>query len=75
VISIRSIEPYRERLILYGCGDLVGKLAELRLAAMRMRKFRLQRASDEDAEWLAAVLRRESALRVQLTADARLLVG
>ena len=100
---VRPIELYRERLILYGCGDLVndyegisgheafrpglglmyfpvldaatGKLAELRLAAMRMRKFRLQRASDEDAEWLAALLRRESALRVRLTADARLLVG
>jgi poly-gamma-glutamate capsule biosynthesis protein CapA/YwtB (metallophosphatase superfamily) len=98
----RPIELYRERLILYGCGDLVndyegicghesfraelglmyfpvldpasGRLAELRLTPMRMRKFRLQHATSEEADWLAALVRRESALHVQLAADARLLV-
>jgi poly-gamma-glutamate synthesis protein (capsule biosynthesis protein) len=96
----RPIELYRDRLILYGCGDLVndyegisghesfraelalmyfpvldpasGRLLELRLTPMRMRKLRLQRASDEEAEWLAAMLARESAHPVQRTADARL---
>jgi poly-gamma-glutamate synthesis protein (capsule biosynthesis protein) len=96
----RPIELYRERLILYGCGDLVndyegisghesfrpelsllyhpvldpasGRLVELRMSPMRMRKFRLQRASSEEADWLAAVLARESAHPVECTGDGRL---
>jgi poly-gamma-glutamate synthesis protein (capsule biosynthesis protein) len=98
----RALEIYRDRLILYGCGDLVndyegisghdafrpelsllyfpvldpatGKLAELTLAPMRMRRFRLQRANDEEAEWLAALVRRESGLAVERLADGRLRV-
>lgn len=98
----RALEIYRDRLILYGCGDLVndyegisgheafrpelsllyfpvldpasGKLAELTLAPMRMRRFRLQRANDEEAQWLAALVRRESGLAVKRLADGRLRV-
>ena len=33
---------------------------ELSLVPMRMRRFRLQRASDEEAAWLARTLDRES---------------
>jgi poly-gamma-glutamate synthesis protein (capsule biosynthesis protein) len=96
----RPIEIYRDRLILYGCGDFLndyegisghqafrpeltlmflptlelptGKLAHLTLTPMRMRRFRLNRASVEDADWLAALLRRESAIAVERMPDARL---
>jgi poly-gamma-glutamate synthesis protein (capsule biosynthesis protein) len=83
----RGMEVYRDRLVLYGCGDLVndyeglgdredfrrelvlmyfptlegsGALARLELVPLRIRRFRLERASDEDARWLAARLDRES---------------
>jgi poly-gamma-glutamate synthesis protein (capsule biosynthesis protein) len=97
-----AIELYRERLILYACGDLIndyegigghesfrpglglmyfptldpatGKLAELALVPMRMRRYRLNRASDDDAEWLAAVLRSHSKHPVGRAADGRLLL-
>ena len=49
-----------------------GRLVELALAPMRLRKFRLQKASLEDADWLAAVLGRESGLRVERGVDGRL---
>jgi poly-gamma-glutamate synthesis protein (capsule biosynthesis protein) len=96
----RPIEIYRERLILYGCGDFLndyegisgheafrpelalmflpslepstGKLLQLTLSPMRIRRFRLNRASGEDADWLAALLGRESAIPVERTPDARL---
>jgi poly-gamma-glutamate synthesis protein (capsule biosynthesis protein) len=91
----RPIEIYRERLILYGCGDLLndyegisgheafraelvlmyfpaldpasGKLLELVLTPMRIRRLRLQRASREEADWLAALVARESHRRVERT--------
>jgi poly-gamma-glutamate synthesis protein (capsule biosynthesis protein) len=91
----RPLEIHRQRLILYGCGDLLndyegisgheafraelvlmyfpvldpasGNLVELALAPMRIRKFRLQRASCEEADWLAALLARESRARVERT--------
>jgi poly-gamma-glutamate synthesis protein (capsule biosynthesis protein) len=97
-----AIELYRERLILYACGDLIndyegisgheafrpwlglmffpaldaatGKLVELSLVPMRMRAFRLNRASGEEADWLAASLRETSRLPVERAADGRLLV-
>jgi poly-gamma-glutamate synthesis protein (capsule biosynthesis protein) len=96
----RPIEIYRERLILYGCGDFLndyegisghetfrpelalmyfprleaasGKLLELALAPTRTRKFRVGLANAEEADWLAALLRRESAIHVERTPDARL---
>ena len=97
-----AIELYRERLILYACGDLIndyegisghevfrpglglmffptldaatGKLVELALVPMRMRAFRLNRASGEEADWLAASLREASKLPVERAADGRLFV-
>jgi poly-gamma-glutamate synthesis protein (capsule biosynthesis protein) len=76
----RPIEVYRDRLVLYGCGDLIddyegipgyeefrddlvlmyfpvlaprtGRLIGLRMAPMRIRKMRLNRASPAEAEWL-----------------------
>jgi poly-gamma-glutamate synthesis protein (capsule biosynthesis protein) len=51
-----------------------GKLAELALVPMRMRGFRLNRASGEDADWLAATLREVSRLPVERTADGGLRV-
>jgi poly-gamma-glutamate capsule biosynthesis protein CapA/YwtB (metallophosphatase superfamily) len=84
----KAIEVYRERLVLYGCGDLLndyegiggyeqyrddlallyfprvaagtGALAGLRMTPFRIRRLRLERASREDAAWLAATLDRES---------------
>jgi poly-gamma-glutamate synthesis protein (capsule biosynthesis protein) len=77
---VKAIEVFKERLILYGCGDFVtdyegisgyemfrgdlalmylidldsrsGKLMTARLIPMRMRRFRLERASLTEAEWL-----------------------
>jgi poly-gamma-glutamate synthesis protein (capsule biosynthesis protein) len=97
-----AIELYRDRLILYSCGDLIndyegisgheafhpglglmffptldessGKLVELDMVPMRMRRFRLTRAGDEDAEWLAAALREASHHRVEHAADGRLII-
>jgi poly-gamma-glutamate synthesis protein (capsule biosynthesis protein) len=84
----RGIEIYRDRPILYGCGDFItdyegiegyeqfrgdlalsylasfeenGALSELTVIPYQMRKFRLQRASLADVEWLQATLDRESA--------------
>lgn len=98
----RPIEIYRDRLIVYGCGDFLndyegiagheafrpelalmffptleaatGKLAQLTLSPMRIHKFRLQRASREEAGWLAATLSRESALPIVCAPDGRLRV-
>jgi len=84
----RGIEIYRERPILYGCGDFLndyegiggheafrpglclmvfptldaasGRLQGLALVPMRVRRFRLQRATEEEARWLQDTLDRES---------------
>lgn len=91
-----AIEVYRDRLILYACGDLLndyegisghesfrprlalmyfptlaagGTLAGLSLSPMQVRRFRLERAGKDDAEWLAAVLRRESRRSVERTPE------
>ncbi|XXF81175.1 CapA family protein [Myxococcaceae bacterium GXIMD 01537] len=83
----RGIEVYRERPLLYGCGDFLndyegihgyeefrgdltlmyfatveprsGRLVDLRMTPMQVRRFREHRASPGDAEWLCGVLRRE----------------
>jgi poly-gamma-glutamate synthesis protein (capsule biosynthesis protein) len=84
----RGLEIYRDRLILYGCGDFItdyegiegyeqfrgdlaiaylpsfkedGALSELTLVPYQLRRFRLQRASQADVDWLKATLDRESA--------------
>ena len=83
----RGIEIYREKPILYGCGDFVndyegisgyeefrsdlalmyfvsmdsttGRLARLVMTAFQIRRFRLNRASRQDAEWLRDTVSRE----------------
>ncbi len=83
---VKAIEVYRERLILYGCGDFLtdyegisgyeqfrgdlafmylvkmdprqGRLVEVRLVPMQVRRFRLNRASATDAHWLYDLLNR-----------------
>ncbi|HKQ78952.1 MAG TPA: CapA family protein [Blastocatellia bacterium] len=83
---VKAIEVYRERLILYGCGDFLtdyegisgyeqfrgdlslmylvkidprqGRLLELRLIPMQLRRFRLNSASATDAHWLRDLLNR-----------------
>lgn len=98
-----GLELYRDRLILYGCGDLLndyegiggyesyrgelslaylpslerssGRLMALCMLPLRIRRFQLQRASDEDARWLCGVLEHESRVSGHafiLTADKRL---
>jgi poly-gamma-glutamate synthesis protein (capsule biosynthesis protein) len=85
----KGIEIYRNRPIIYGCGDLIndyegipghreyrgdlslmyfpvvepgtGTLSRLDLTPMQIRHFRLNRANEEDSEWLAAMLSREGA--------------
>jgi poly-gamma-glutamate capsule biosynthesis protein CapA/YwtB (metallophosphatase superfamily) len=97
---VKPIEVYRDRLILYGCGDFLtdyegisgherfrgdlaliylvrldpeqGRLVEVRLVPMQMRRFRLNRASSADAKWLCDLLNRLGApfgTKVQLESD------
>lgn len=99
----RPIEVYRDRLILYGCGDFLndyegiggydayrsdlvamyfadvdpatGALVRLFLTPMAIRRFRLHRASAQDADWLGAALTRESrrfGVEIAPTPDGRL---
>jgi poly-gamma-glutamate capsule biosynthesis protein CapA/YwtB (metallophosphatase superfamily) len=81
---VKAIEIFKDRLILYGCGDFLtdyegisgyemfrgdlalmylielnscsGELIAARLVPMRMRRFRLERASTADARWLCNLL-------------------
>jgi poly-gamma-glutamate synthesis protein (capsule biosynthesis protein) len=83
----KGIEVYKDKLILYGCGDFIddyegiggyeefrddlvlmyftriavsdGKLAGLTMTPLQIKRFRLNRASREDAQWLCDVLNRE----------------
>jgi poly-gamma-glutamate synthesis protein (capsule biosynthesis protein) len=83
---VKAIEVYRERLILYGCGDFLtdyegisgyeqfrgdltlmyllkvdprqGRLLDVRMIPMQVRRFRLNRASAEDSQWLCDLLNR-----------------
>jgi poly-gamma-glutamate synthesis protein (capsule biosynthesis protein) len=94
------IEIYRERLILYACGDFLndyegiaghesfrpelvlmyfaalddasGRLRELVLSPMRIRRFRLQRANQDEAAWLAARIGGESGIPLEAAAGGRL---
>lgn len=99
----KRIEMYREKLILYGCGDFLtdyegirghehyrpwlglmyfpridpsaGNLLSLQMSPIRVRNFRIIRASPEEAQWLAEVLNREcrdSETKVRIDAAGRL---
>ena len=96
----KGIEVYREKPILYGCGDFLddyegiggyeefrsdlvlmyfvsmerrtGRLGELKMVPMRIRRFRLHRVSEQDARWLHACMNSECAKlgsRVELGAE------
>jgi poly-gamma-glutamate synthesis protein (capsule biosynthesis protein) len=52
-----------------------GRLCDLHMTPMRIRNFRLNRASSAEARWLTDTLNRESRkfdVRVELDADNRL---
>jgi poly-gamma-glutamate synthesis protein (capsule biosynthesis protein) len=97
---VKSVEVYRGKLILYGCGDFLsdyegiggyeqfrgdltlmylvdvdprqGRLLKARLVPMQVRRFRLNRASAEDSQWLCDLLNRLGApfnTRAQLERD------
>ena len=94
----KGIEVYRQRLVLYGCGDFLndyegiggyetfrgdlslmyfvdvdaaGGIVTLHMVPLRMRRFSLQPASRGDAQWLTAMLERESVLEhgIELAGD------
>jgi poly-gamma-glutamate capsule biosynthesis protein CapA/YwtB (metallophosphatase superfamily) len=98
-----GIEVYRDKLILYGCGDFLndyegiegyeeyrgdlalaylatldpanGRLVRLEMQPFQIRRFRLNRATDEDAGWLRDTLDREChplGSRVDLTEEGTL---
>jgi poly-gamma-glutamate synthesis protein (capsule biosynthesis protein) len=101
----KGIEVYKDRPILYGCGDFLndyegigkhgefrgeltlmyfvsmdprtGRLVQLDLVPLRIRNFRLQHASREEAQWLRDLLDREGKaweVRTRLNDDGTLAV-
>ncbi|MFO7578772.1 CapA family protein [Nitrosomonas halophila] len=93
-----GLEVYKEKLILYGCGDFLndyegigghehyrsdlslmylvsiapatGKLIALEMVPMQIKRFRLKRASQQDAHWLQRTLEEHSRQfngRIELT--------
>jgi poly-gamma-glutamate capsule biosynthesis protein CapA/YwtB (metallophosphatase superfamily) len=102
---VKALEVYRDRLIIYGCGDFLddyegiggyeqyrtdlrcmylvrmdpqrGRLEELRLVPVQVKRLRLNRATTADAEWLCSLLNSLGAgfgTRVQLLADNSMLL-
>ncbi|GMQ87683.1 MAG: CapA family protein [Gammaproteobacteria bacterium] len=87
----KGIEVYRDKLILYGCGDFLndyegisgyesyrddltlmyfvsveptsGRVVSLEMVPMQIKRFRLNRASRQDVEWMRDVLVREGKKR------------
>lgn len=101
----KGVEVYRNRPVLYGCGDFLndyegiggyeeyrddltlmyfptvdphsGELKSLTMTPMQIRNFRLNRPSDKDSTWLAALLDRESrrfGTRVEVGEEGRFLL-
>jgi poly-gamma-glutamate synthesis protein (capsule biosynthesis protein) len=99
----KAIEIYRNRLILYGCGDFLNDyegitgyeeyrddlavmyfanfdansadFIDLEMAVLQIKRFQLNAASSQDAEWLRATMERESSrfgVRFQLESGNRL---
>jgi poly-gamma-glutamate synthesis protein (capsule biosynthesis protein) len=62
--GIEGHERYRGDLVLmyFPTLDPAGRLVTLRMVPLRLRKFRLERATRADAAWLKATLERESVL-------------
>jgi poly-gamma-glutamate synthesis protein (capsule biosynthesis protein) len=100
---VRAIEVYKDKLILYGCGDFLndyegiggyeefrgdlalmyfaavepstGNLTGLQMTPTRIRRFKVHRASRDDALWLKATLNREGKMfgtQVNLNKENRL---
>ncbi len=100
---VKAIEVYKDKLILYGCGDFLndyegiggfeefrgdlalmyfaevepstGNLTGLQMAPTRIRRFKVHRASRDDALWLKATLNREGkrfGTQVNLNKEKRL---
>lgn len=77
--GIGSYEAFRHelRLLYFASVERSGRLAELRMMPMRMRRMRLERVPDEDAEWLRATVEKISAhfgTRVDAGADGVLTI-
>ena len=76
--GISGYEEFRDELALMylpAVDRFTGRLIDLRLAPMRLRHFRLNRASREEAEWLRDTINRESGafdFRVELRENAHL---
>jgi poly-gamma-glutamate capsule biosynthesis protein CapA/YwtB (metallophosphatase superfamily) len=79
--GISGYEEFRDDLTLMyfvRMAPLTGKLVSLEMVPMQIQRFRLQRASDLDIQWLHNTLDRESKRfnhRVELTDDNTLLVS
>jgi Putative enzyme of poly-gamma-glutamate biosynthesis (capsule formation) len=102
---VKAIEVFKDRLILYGCGDFLtdyegisgyemfrgdlavmylieldscsGELITSQVVPMRMRRFRLERASVADAKWLCDLLNKlgeRFGTGTRLEADNRLML-
>ena len=79
--GIGGYENYRSDLALMYFASVdpaTGELARLVMRPTQIKRLRVNRASPEDARWLAAVLQRESrrfAVRIALKADSSLVLG
>lgn len=75
--GIAGHESFRPDLTLmyFAALDASGALREVTMRPMRLRRFRLERAGEADADWLASVLARVSARHVQRLPDNRLLLS
>lgn len=102
---VKTIELYKDRLILYGCGDFLtdyegiggheefrsdlglmylpkldsqnGRLVGMRMVPLQTRRFRLNRASLSDAQWLCGLLNNLGApfgTQVQLQEDSSMVL-
>lgn len=102
---VKAIEVYRDKPVIYGCGDFLndyegiegyeyyrddlalmyfvhispatGKLSSLEMVPQQTRRFRSNRAAEEDVLWLQHVLNREGKpfnTRVEVTAQKHLLL-
>lgn len=69
--GIEGHEAYRAELVLMYLPVLerTGALRELTMRPLRLRRFRLERASEADAEWLAATLQRVSGAGIVRASD------